>query len=144
MGSWVIDIHDSRARLLRAERRLHNPLSRRNWELIKRFESSLFSEGLSVRRVEKYLDTLRKICEVLGKDFDEATREDIERVVYRIERSDYSPWTKHDYKVALKRFYKWLKGGDEEYPLEVKWIKTTLRQKDMLLPKQLLTEEEKK
>jgi site-specific recombinase XerD len=35
-----------------------------------------------------------------------------------------------------------LKGDDEEYPPEVKWIKTTLKRKDCLLPKNLLTEEE--
>ncbi|RLG70969.1 MAG: hypothetical protein DRO11_05300 [Methanobacteriota archaeon] len=50
---------------------------------------------------------------MLGKDFDKATKEDIERLVKRLERSDYSAWTKHDYKVALKRFYRWLNGGEE-------------------------------
>ncbi len=63
-------------------------------------------------------------------------------MVYRIERSDYSPWTKHDYKVALKRFYRWLKDGGEEYPEEVKWIRTTLTARDELLPEELLMEEE--
>ena len=57
---------------------------------------------------------------------------------------DYSAWTKHDYKVCLKRFYKWLKGNDEVYPDEVKWIKTTLKRNQTLLPDDLLTEEEVK
>jgi site-specific recombinase XerD/ribosomal protein S27AE len=109
---------------------------------VKNFEKALFSEGLSLVRVEKYVNTLRKIGEMLGKDFDKASKKDIEDLVYRIERSSYSPWTKHDYKVALKKFYKWLKGNNEEYPEEVRWIKTTLKEKDLLLPEQLLTEEE--
>ena len=137
-----IDIHGSEDRLERAERRLHNPVSARNLELIHAFERALFSEGLSVRRIEKYLDTVRRLGEMLGVDFDDVTRQDIERVVYQIERSAYSPWTKHDYKVALKRFYRWLKGGNAEYPEDVKWIKTTLKAQDALLPKDLLTEEE--
>ncbi|MEM2751143.1 MAG: tyrosine-type recombinase/integrase, partial [Nitrososphaerales archaeon] len=62
-------------------------------------------------------------------------------MVYKIERKDYSPFTKHDYKVVLKKFYKWLCGG-EEYPEQVKWIKTTLKMKDELLPEDLLTEDE--
>ena len=59
-----------------------------------------------------------------------------------IEKKDYSAWTKHDYKVTIKRFYKWLKGNDETYPEEVKWIKTTLKKQDIVLPEELLTEEE--
>ncbi len=106
------------------------------------FERQLLSEGLTPIRVSKYLDTLRRIADMLNKPFEEATVDDIKDLVYRIERSDYSPWTKHDYKVALKRFYKWLKGNNEEYPPEVKWIKTTLKAKDELLPEDLLTEEE--
>ncbi|MEM3531153.1 MAG: site-specific integrase [Nitrososphaerales archaeon] len=137
-----IDIHGFEVRLERAERKLHNPLSRMNTELVKNFEKALFSEGLSLVRVEKYVNTLRKIGEMLGKDFDKASKKDIEDLVYKIERSGYSPWTKHDYKVALKKFYKWLKGNNEEYPEEVRWIKTTLKEKDLLLPEQLLTEDE--
>jgi site-specific recombinase XerD len=115
----VIDIHDFRGRLAAAERMLHNPLSERNRGLILEFERKLMSEGLSAVRVEKYVETLKKIAEMLGKDFDAATKDDIEDLVLKIERSAYSPWTKHDYKVVLKRFYKWLKGGGEEYPEEV-------------------------
>jgi len=137
-----IDLHGFKVRLERAETlvEFRNPISTRNSELIKRFEDYCFSEGLSEARVVKYLQSLRKIAEWLGKDFDKATKEDIERLVKRLERSDYSAWTKHDYKVALKRFYRWLNGGD--YPPEVKWIKTTLKSKDSILPEDLLTEDE--
>ena len=117
-------------------------MSERNRELILEFERKLLSEGLTGVRVEKYIEKLRKIGEALGKDLDKVTKRDIEDFVYSVERSDYSPWTKHDYKVVLKRFYRWLKGNDEEYPEEVKWIKTTLKAKDELLPEDLLTEDE--
>jgi len=80
---------------------------------------------------------------MLGKNFDEVNKTDIEQLVNRLERSTYSAWTKHDYKVAIKRFYKWLNGG-EDYPATVKWIKTTLKRKDVLLPKNMLTEDEVK
>jgi len=121
-----------------------NPISARNSELIGKFEDNCFSEGLSKGRVVKYVLTLRKIADRLKKDFDRVDRDDVEKFVNWLERSDYSAWTKHDYKVAIKRFYKWLKGSGEEYPPEVKWIKTTLKKKDVLLPDQLVTEEEVK
>jgi integrase/recombinase XerD len=138
----LIDIHNFDGRLKAALRRLHNPLSERDRELILDFERKLMSEGLSSVRVEKYLEVLKKIGEMLDKDFDKVTKKDIEDLVFKIEKSEYSPWTKHDYKVVLKRFYKWLKGSNEEYPDEVKWIKTTLKAKDELLPENLLSEEE--
>ncbi|MEM1558202.1 MAG: site-specific integrase [Candidatus Bathyarchaeia archaeon] len=137
-----IDIHDADGRLRMAESRLHNPMDKRDKRLLVEFERQLLSEGITPIRVSKYLDILRRISDMLGKPFEEATAEDIKGLVYRIERSDYSPWTKHDYKVALKRFYKWFKGGNQEYPPEVKWIKTTLKARDELLPEDLLTEEE--
>jgi site-specific recombinase XerD len=138
-----IDIHDFDSRIVRSERLVEacNPISARNADLIRRFEYHGFSAGLSKARISKYVYTLRKIAEWLDKDFDAADRGDIERLVTQLERSDYSPWTKHDYKVAIKRFYKWL-NGDEEYPSSVKWIKTTFKAKDELLPEDLLDEEE--
>lgn len=124
-----------------AERSVHNPMCERDRRLLREFERQFLSEGLTAVMVAKYLYTLRRISEMLGKPFEEATIEDIKDLVYRVERSGYSPWTKKDYKVALKRFYRWLKGNDEEYPPEVKWIKTTLKAKDELLPEDLVIEE---
>jgi site-specific recombinase XerD len=94
--------------------------------------------------VNRYLQLLKQAAEWLGKDFDRATKRDVERVVRRIETSGYSAWTKQTYKAALKRFYKWLLGGDEEYPEQVRWIRTTLSQREKLLPRDLPTEEEVK
>ena len=81
----VIDIRDFRGRLSAAERRLRNPLSERGRGLILGFERKLMSEGLSAVRVEKYVETLKKIAETLGKNFDAATKRDIEDLVFRVE-----------------------------------------------------------
>ena len=37
-------------------------------------------------------------------------------------KSEYAEWTKNDLRVALKKFYRWLRGG-EEYPREVAWLR---------------------
>jgi integrase len=139
-----IDIHGYGRWLARAREGVArcNPISPRNSELIQRFADHCEAGGLGPARVAKYLIILRRLAAWLGKDFDGAGREDIERLVRRIETSDRSAWTKQNYKVALKRFYKWLKGGDQSYPPEVSWIRTTLRERDRLLPSELPTEEE--
>ena len=54
---------------------------------------------------------------------------------------NYSDWTKKDYKVSLKKFWKWLKGKDN-YPKEVAWIKTGMKNGNTKLPEELLTRDD--
>lgn len=139
-----MDIHNFSRRLERAELSLEEMslISRRNADLIRGFAKHCAALGLGNPRITKYLNHLKLIAEKLKKDFDKATKEDIEKLVYEIETSNYSPWTKMDYRVIIKRFYRWLRGNDEEYPPEVKWIKTTMKEKDKVLPRDLPTEDE--
>lgn len=94
-----IDIHDFNSRLASAKKlvKLANLISEKNSAIISKFESYGISEGPSKARVTKYVYTLRKIAEMLDKNFDEATRTDMEQLVNELEQSDYSAWTKHDY-----------------------------------------------
>ena len=113
-----------------------------NEALIGDFLENCYAEGLGERRVKKYGYTLKSLSARLKKDFDMAVKEDIIKVVSQIEKSNYADWTKHDYKVALKKFYKWLKKTEEVYPEEVRWIKTTIKRSNGKLPEGLLVEEE--
>jgi integrase len=77
---------------------------------------------------------------MIGKDLEKITVADTRRVVSQINKSDYAEWSKNDYKVALKRFYKWLrKLPDGQQPPETSWIKTG-HPKNGTLPEELLTE----
>jgi integrase/recombinase XerD len=49
---------------------------------------------------------------------------------------------KHDYKVVLKKFYRWLNNGQE--PSIVKWISTSFKDKNQKLPEDMITESEVK
>lgn len=113
-----------------------------NEKLVRKFLADIESEGLSKARIEKYSYILAKISKMLGKNFEKTNENDIRELVRRIETSSYSPWTKHDYKVAIKRFYKWLRKTDDVYPKEVRWIRTTMKSKDRKLPEDILTEQE--
>lgn len=142
----------------KAEEKVHNPskryenalkvlekseISGRNKDLIKEFVEACIAEGIGKLRVTKYIFTLRKIASIVNKDFDEVTRDDMVKLVRDIELSEeYSEWTKHDYKVTIKKFYKWLKGNGEEYPPEVKWIKTGKKINNNTLPDELITPDE--
>ena len=80
----------------------------------------------------------------LGKDFDRATRSDIERLMLRLQTEPLSEWTRHDYRVAIRKFYKVMEGGGREYPEKVAWIRphTIATKHSLKLPEEVLTPEE--
>ena len=87
-----------------------------NKKRIFEFERYAVSIGLKEARRLKYIGLLRWLSKELGKPFENATREDLEKIVGGVEKSDLTEWSKVDRKVTIKRFYKWLKCNDEEYP----------------------------
>lgn len=111
-----------------------------NSRIILKYYRSRVAEGLSSARILKCISTLKLISRRLGKPFTEATKEDVVDLVASIEDRDISSWTKHDYKVILKKFYKWLRNSDD--PPEVKWIKLPTNIRNNLIKEKLLTPEE--
>ncbi len=87
------------------------------------------------------MQLMRLISVSIKKPLEKASRKDIQKFLAEIEQRNYSEWTKHGYKVALKKFYKWLDGG-EEYPEQVSWIKATVKNNHKLLPEELLSEDD--
>ncbi len=119
-------------------------LSKKNKECIIEFVNYCSANSLSDSRISKYLSTLRIIGEWIDKDFDKINKDDIITFLSKLDKSKYSINTKKDYKVLLKRFYKWLQGNDEEYPQLVKWIKTSIKKSDKTIPTDILTENDVK
>ena len=120
---------------------LNDPgVTKQNKEHINSFIDWCFSNRIGEHRAVKYISTLKHIAIDLGKDFDKVTDDEIRAYVGRLERSDRSNWTKHDYKIALKKFYAWLNNGKE--PDSTNWIKTTISKKETRMPEELLTEDE--
>ena len=97
-------------------------------------------KGYSKARIIKYLETLYAIAKLMGKPLCEAGKKDIFELVRKVEEKGYSEWTKHDFKAILKFFYRWLR-KTEDYPEEVRWLKTTTKGK-IKLPEELLTTDE--
>jgi len=117
------------------------PIPTTSRKAILDFTDYCFAEGLSLRRVIKYLYTLMNLARRLHRGFHKLTRADIEALIHGIERSDYSEWTKRDFRITLKKFFRWLR-GTEEYPPEVKWLRSTLHNQRRKLPQELLTQDD--
>ncbi|MEK6816136.1 MAG: hypothetical protein AABY09_00860, partial [Nanoarchaeota archaeon] len=110
-------------------------MSPANKDSIEKFIAHCQIMGLSDARIIRYYYAFKYFNIFFEKDFNAAAKEDIEAVVAKINSKEtWSPTTKHDMRVMLKRFYKWLYGKDEEYPPEVKWIKTKIKRTDKKLP----------
>ena len=109
-------------------------ISDRNRQAILDFVDECRANNLSFARRVKYLYTLPILAERLGKDFDSATAEDIKKLVGQInDDKAYADWSKNDFRVALKRFYRWLrKFPPGQSPPETAWIRVRSAKKKIL------------
>lgn len=109
---------------------------------LERFKDRCLADSMSPMRIAKYLYYLSLQGAVLGKDFDTATKEDLQRVVADIESRNWAEWTKYDNKTMLKAFYKWLEGDGETYPKKVSWLRARIKNNKLMESHDLLTDEE--
>ena len=143
------DIHHYDKRLERAlsDLREDNSLLEDNKNTILSYVLYREAQGLSIPRQVHYIFTITKLSTLLeNKCFQDATKNDLVNVISQIERNYTSFETKRTEKECMKCFYRWLKGGEEgqEYPLEVRWIKSKRAKNHSFLPENLLTEVEVK
>ncbi|MEM3086963.1 MAG: site-specific integrase [Halobacteria archaeon] len=152
MGPGDNDPHHRRQKmegLLRSV--LASKISEANRRALLDFHDKCLAGGLSVERTEKLLRHVFILARNFPGEFRKASRHDLEQLVMKVESStlrvpgsrrsgEMSEWTKHDYKVALKKFLAVLNGG--ELPEAADWIKARVKNNNHRLPEDLLTEEE--
>jgi len=116
-------------------------IPKENREAIAKFKEFCASENLTTGRIYKYIYELRRASRMLGKTFGEVNQEDIRRIVSEMMNIPYySEWTKRDFKVCLRKFYRWLR--KDENPPEVSWYTLGIKDKNSKFPEDMLTEEE--
>ncbi|MBI5072368.1 tyrosine-type recombinase/integrase [Candidatus Woesearchaeota archaeon] len=143
MNQIKIDIHKTpeKYQSTKEELRKDNCLSERNKELILNFlrdaelgKTVLYKQKKEIgkRTCLKYLHNLKTIGHFLRKDFDKVSSKDMDEFIYALKddaitkknKAPYSSETKRDFKIILKKFYKWLLGNNEIYPDLVKCLDT--------------------
>jgi len=111
--------------------------------LIRSFHDDCFSDGLGVPRVEKYVRHLITLSSWLSVTFERASVADVKTLLRRIQGSHYADWTKHDLRLVLKRFYRWLReNGYTQQDLD--WIKLGSAVAKSRLPEDMPTPEDVK
>ena len=146
-----LDIHGYQNKIDKLDKYLDS-VSKTNKELILSFKNYLFTKNLSIPRILKYMNHLKVICDMVkecdlikNKDLDKLTKQDIQHFVGIIQQKPYSPYTRHSFKIVIKKFICWAKNCEEgELPPEIKWLKTSLNKSELKLPGEgdLITKEE--
>lgn len=150
-----IDIHKSSECYARTRDKFlsDNSISRRNRELISSFLNDCElgktlkkrqKKVIKARRLLKYIYHLKFVTRCVEKDFDKLEMKDMEKFIFGLEKDTlqyidrdgqtkipkYSPETKRDIKVALRKFYKWLWGNCEKDPEITAWFDTSIEEKE--------------
>ena len=108
----------------------NSDLSDVNKKLLLSFKDCLRRDGIGFKRIAKYLYHFGLIAKWIDKDLDKITKDDINRVIDHIDGNGYTYNTQYDFKVCLKKFYKWLYKVDKD-PFS---IKTPSKKKRTKLP----------
>jgi hypothetical protein len=123
-----MNIHNSSANLRKAMDKLKTDpqVLQNNKDLILEFTDYLLADGLSESRVNKYVYTLKQISKIIKIDFTQINKKDATLFFKDINiNTDMAEWTKHDYKIIFKRFYKWI--GNEKKAVSGNFNNSALR-----------------
>lgn len=145
-------IYDYDDRIERTYKIIEAESSKENLDLIKKYDRSMISESLAKATRHKHLQVILNLTRFLGKDWKDATKDDIEGIVVRIVQeycsdSGQETNTSYDHKKILKIFFRWFKFGSRKKeevgdPLETKGIKIK-KVKDTIVREDLITEQDR-
>ncbi len=108
-----MDFHKGWQRLNK-QLELLEKLPEENKIVLQKFADHLISEGISPLRILRYVQIMRMVSEWIDKPLREWGREEILFVLVKLEKSDYKVGTKNEFRKAMKKFFKWLRGEEWE------------------------------
>ena len=149
----VSDIYAYDKQIQAILKNMERDLSEKTCQLIRKYDREMINTSKAKSTRRKHLQTLYVLSRLLGKEWDVATKEDIDILVSKImvqfseesgQESNYS----YDNKKVLKIFFRWLKLGSREFnevgdPDETKKVKLG-KVKDKIVREDLLTDNDRK
>ncbi len=147
-----IEIHNYDKRLVTLAKHIkESELSDENKKLLMDFDRALllFERLGKPRRIKLVFTMFYLAKHYFHGSLRDLTAEEIKECIREAESKTKSPWTAANYKVAIKKFMRWLAYGDavgqtNEVPEIVKWMKLHVRKKErhQIQASDILTEKE--
>lgn len=85
-------------------------------EAIAKFLNYVQAQGVQDKRLVKYTSQFNQLQKILPAALTKLTKDQLDKMLAGInQRHDWMPWTKHDYFVTLKKFYRYYDKTDARY-----------------------------
>src|ERR1700693_1285481 len=133
----TLDIHHFDQQYRSGEQQVRNSeISTKNKELIMGYRDACILQQVCGKvRLPRVLIGLLRCARILKKDFSDATKEDLQRVISVLLGENLRPPTIATYKAILKRFMSWVLVPDEfphlqTMPPQISWITSHVRKRD--------------
>jgi site-specific recombinase XerD/ribosomal protein L40E len=125
------------------KRRPKTPLLKTQIEVLRRYvRKRRVEDNLDKKTLVMRLSQISIFARFFHKPFDKVTKEDIMGFIEHLEEENTSIGTIDNYKTAIKSFYEWFYGIDNEKCMSlVGWIKRN-NPKGIKLPEEILSEED--
>jgi integrase len=134
-----IDIHDLKRRLSNASAALQLAnIPREDKDLIYDFENQMFADGLGIARIGKYLASLKALYKLTSWSVQRVSSREIIAILAKIERSEWQAWTKHDYKLALRKYLIFCSRQDLASVIKITPVHTGKLPEEILTPADIL------
>ncbi|MCK5581362.1 MAG: tyrosine-type recombinase/integrase [Candidatus Omnitrophica bacterium] len=114
-------------------------INKTNLEVLKKYDTRGKLQQLTLGTRSGRLMTIKQVALFIPKDFKTMTKEDIEDFFSSLGELQPKTWSTKG--AFIKSFFKWLHESDQ-YPDNVRWINTSVKNKNHKLPSDLLTKEE--
>ena len=97
-------------------------ISVRDRNLILKFVSERFVQGISVMTLDKNILKLRRIANLLPVNLDRAGKGHLMNVIMKLQNTKILKETVDDYKLVMRQFYRWLEKSDKSPECFGHWI----------------------
>lgn len=110
-ASTKSSIYDYDARISRTLVLIQNEVSQKNQEIIQKYDDLMLCASMAKATRHKHMQTILNLTRYLNKDWDVATKNDIENLVVEIVRryandNGQETYTSYDHKKILKIFFR--------------------------------------
>jgi len=119
-------------------------ICKENSEIILKYYNLLAAQGFEPATLRNNVEKLLTLAKLLDKPFDDANKDDMIKLVSKLQSKYSDGWNMLSYKGILKKFYRWLRELDDEkiYPPEVRWIRSSAKDIKKIKREDILTQED--